>query len=501
MKRLIGLTLALGALNAAAIDFSKIPEPTFTVPHVVPQPREMSCDLKTAVRLNDVTFDVTCPDAAAADWVARYAKRWFNASGKVSQSKSAPEGLADPEAYRLSVAPKSVSIEASGIAGVRWAFMTLRQSARRESGGMKTKGYWLAAMKVQDAPTLRHRSMHFTVDFKCPLIEVERKVRLAAYYKCNYVFLDLWGSFASEQHPELSVPGAPVTPAEARRLASVGRDLGVTVIPGVATSGHASSPDGRHVYLDLHPELEPIFENNKAFNWCLTNPDTRALACDFVAEMHEAFLSPEYFHICCDEIDPPDCPTCRTVYKAKLYPAYVGEHIRVLAEMLRARGARAMIWHDMLLDKKNPAWKPCFYANGDAEYEKMAESLPKDIIICDWYYGVGHGKDGKSEPGAYPTIEHFKKLGFDVITCPFDDMKTFMPQANYARAHGLMGYMATTWYLREQKLQDVLVASANAAWTDKATNVNYHDATYYWRQTGWDAGVKEYKDTGFTQKR
>ena len=88
-----------------------------------------------------------------------------------------------------------------------------------------------------------------------------------------------------------------------------------------------------------------------------------------------------------------------------------------------------------------------------------------------------------------------------MITCPFDDMKTFMPQANYARAHGLMGYMATTWYLREQKLQDVLVASANAAWTEKATNVNYHDATYYWRQTGWDAGVKEYKDIGFTQKR
>jgi len=492
----------VAAVSSSAVDTSVMPEPLFTGPHIVPAPREMTFEAKTTVRLNDVTFLVVCPDPAAAEWVGRHAKLWFGTSAKTKQTRSLPEGISNAEAYRLTAEPKSVKIESPTLAGVRWAVMTLRQAARRESGGTKLHGYWLPALKVSDAPTLKFRGFHFVTVPRSSLVEMERKVRLAAYYKCNYVFFDLGCSFVSERHPELVVPGAPVTKSEARRLSEIGHDLGVTVVPGLQVAGHADTSfgggdfEGKHFYLDLHPGLQPLFDNNKSFNWCLTNPDARRLCRELVAEAHEAFMSPPYFHINCDEMARPDCPTCCAMRDH--YHEFVRDHVTALASTLRKRGARALMWHDMLLDRQNPAWKPCFYANGNAAYEKMAAELPKDVVICDWYYGAPHGKNGVSAPGAYPTLDHFKSLGFDVLTCTFDDVPSFMPQANYARKVGLLGMLETTWYARGQNLQLKLVAAANAAWSEKPTPVNYHDVSYYWRQVGWDAGVREFADTGFT---
>jgi hypothetical protein len=500
MPKLVFLSVICLALPGVAI--TELPEPVFSRPRITPMPRELTFESRTPVRLNDVTFEIICPDSVALDWVKRHIVKWFGVSGNVKQMKSTPKGIVGEEAYRLTADPKTVRIESPGLKGVRWAVMTLRQAARRESGGRRLHGYWLPAMKVTDAPTLRFRGFHFVTVPRSSIIEMERKIRLAAYYKCNYVFFDLGCSFVSERHPEIVVPDAPITKVQARRLAEIGRDLGVTVVPGLQVAGHADTSfggggfEGKHFYLDLHPDLQPLFDNNKSFNWCLTNPDARAMCRELVAEIHEAFLNPPYFHINCDELSHPDCPTC--IAMKDRYHEVVRDHVTELAATLRKRKARALMWHDMLLDRKNPAWKPCFYANGNAAYEKMATELPKDIVICDWYYGAPHGKNGKSDPGAYPTIDHFKSLGFDVLTCTFDDVPSFMPQANYARKAGLLGLLETTWYARGLNLQLKLVAAANAAWSEKSTPVNYHDVTFYWRQTGWDAGVADYADTGFT---
>ena len=56
---------------------------------------------------------------------------------------------------------------------------------------------------------------------------------------------------------------APCTKAESRRLANLGKDLGVTVVPQMQVFGHASlsrSCSTKHSTLDMHPEYEPLFE-------------------------------------------------------------------------------------------------------------------------------------------------------------------------------------------------------------------------------------------------
>lgn len=46
-------------------------------------------------------------------------------------------------------------------------------------------------------------------------------------------------------------------------------------------------------------------------------------------------------------------------------------------------GARAMIWHDMLLDRNDPRWKG-FVKFGSKLTARLADTLPKDVVVCDF---------------------------------------------------------------------------------------------------------------------
>ena len=145
-----------------------------------------------------------------------------------------------------------------------------------------------------------------------------------------------------------------LTGDEVRRLVAIGKDLGITLIPQINCYGHASSARScsvKHVTLDFHPEYEPLFEPG-GWNWCLSNPETQRVLREMIAEMYEDFGRPPYFHLGCDEAQPPTCPECRKVPYGKL----VAEHITNLAAFVKSLGAQSMIWHDMLLERDDPRW-------------------------------------------------------------------------------------------------------------------------------------------------
>ena len=108
----------------------------------------------------------------------------------------------------------------------------------------------------------------------------------------------------------------------------------------------------------------------------------RALVRDLADEMHEAFDRPEYFHLGCDEADEPSCAKCRA---AKPYASLVVQHIKEANDMFAKKGVKTMMWHDMLLERGDQRWKG-LVANGSKSTSAMLKDLPKDMIICDWYY-------------------------------------------------------------------------------------------------------------------
>ena len=498
MKKSVMLCLVAGAVwMASAADVA------FRRPAIVPEPVELTYEADQPVRFDKhVKLVVTCPDPSAAAWVSRMFDEWYGFVPRVEIVKEAAAGAKGADGYVLSARPDRIVLSGNTLRGVKYALYTLRQAAERESAGRTLKGYWLPALDVKDTPALDFRGVHLCWFPENSATFIEHQIRLAAYYKFNYVVLESWGVFKSERHPYLAIKDAPLTVKEARRLSALAADLGVTLIPQFNIFGHAAgsrSMGGKHIALDFHPQYQPLFEPAGGWNWCLSNPDATAVVREYVDEMHEAFGRPPFFHVGCDEADEPSCPTCRAVYP---YAKLVEAHIIAVRDQLKARGARIMMWHDMLLERGDKRWRP-FYANGSKDGAKMAETLPRDIVICDWYYGNNYG--GTSEPKSYSTLDYFKGLGYSTLTCPWDDPKGIVAQGRYAREAGLFGLLETVWHhFRGNQFATMMETAADAAWGGapdgaRRTNpsVGSRPFAVHWRQIGWDMGISDYAETGF----
>ena len=301
---------------------------------------------------NTTTVTVDCPDPAAVQWLAAHLAEWYGAYAPkvVAAGGARDRATADAqervpsgdEAYAAETGADGAKIAARTLAGVRWAAYTLRQLAIAKRGTFKTEGWIIPALTISDRPHLAFRAVHLCWFPEVRPQQIERAIRLAALLKFNYAIIEPWGMYKSEKHPWWCWPQANMTKAEVRRLVAVGRDLGITLIPQINCYGHATSARGRslkHSALDLHPEYEPLFEPDgwsSGWNWCLSNPETQRVLRELIAEMHENFGNPPYFHIGCDEADRQTCPDCVKTPNSEL----VLRHITGLAEFVRSRGAR-----------------------------------------------------------------------------------------------------------------------------------------------------------------
>lgn len=427
----------------------------------LPMPVQFKADIDKPVDFDaSTTVAVDCPDKGAAEWLSRHFADWYGADApKVKLSTLNIKLSTSSEAYAVHADDSGVKIAAHSLAGVRWAAYSLRQLAIAKRGTFKTEGRILPAMEISDSPHLAFRAVHLCWFPEVRPQQMERAIRLAALLKFNYVIIEPWGMYASEKHPWWHWPNPTMTKKEVRRLVEIGRDLGITLIPQINVFGHASSSRSctiKHMVLDIAPEYEPLFEPG-GWNWCLTNPETQRVLRELIAEMHEDFGNPPFFHLGCDEAQPPSCPECRK----EPYGELVCRHIAGLADFVKSRGARAMIWHDMLLDRDDPRWKG-FVKCGSKITATLADTLPKDVIVCDWQYSYGDMKETCKD---WPTMGYFKEKGFAVAGCPWKNCNAMKPMADYIARIGGFGIIETTWHhLRGADWVKMYRYGASAAW-------------------------------------
>ena len=433
-----------------------------------------------------------CPDSAAVGWLRAHYAEWYGpAAPKVVAGVTGLRPDAGDEAYAASVDESGVKIAANTLAGARWASYTLRQLAIARRGSFRTEGHLLPRLRMTDRPHLAFRAVHLCWFPEVRPQQIERAIRLAALLKFNYAILEPWGMYRSERHPWWCWPQANMTKDEVRRLVAIGRDVGITLIPQINCYGHASSSRGctiKHSVLDIHPEYEPLFEPG-GWCWCISNPETQRVLRELIAEMHENFGNPPFFHIGCDEaFGAQTCPECVKAPHGEL----ALKHFTGLAEFVRSRGARAMMWHDMLLDKSDPRWKG-FVKFGSGETASILDRLPRDIVICDWQYGTAtRGTDGRP----WPTITHFKEKGFSVAGCPWMNDGAMGSMAGHLAATGGFGFIETTWHhLRGSDWERMYKWGAYAAWGSPVS----HDVSFQrsLQLVGGDMKVKDYLDTGY----
>ena len=463
----------------------------------MPKPAEVSADYSTMVRLTDRTkVVVACPTSAVAaagvEFVRSHAERWLGCSPAISPATA--DGFASSEAYRLKVDGNGIEISAGGVAGVRHAISTLRQSLDPVPGVETFSGWQAPLLTVRDEPALAWRGIHICWFPENTVQDIERYLRFAAYYKYNYFVLESWGMFVSEKHPGLHWPESPMTKAEVRRLAAIARDLGITLIPQVNIFGHASGSrrsGGKHAVIDLDRKHLPLFEPY-GWNWCLSNPSARQVVKDIVLEMHAAFGNPPYFHIGCDEATDPTCSLCRAGDYRRIVASFVTE----VHDALKSRNCQSMAWHAMFFDSDAKSWCPSLVKPGAKEQGKFMEMIPNDLVLC--YYAYDKPKEGT---GAWPGAVALQKKGFPTVLCPWEHREGVYGQAKYIRETGLLGLLMTTWHHIPLSATHFFENGARATWEKHDGRplelLNPHTAAHHLRTVGWDVPNRGYRDTGW----
>jgi hypothetical protein len=399
------------------------------------------------------------------------------------------------EGYQLDVTDDCICVKANDENGLRYAFYSLRQLAEPERGVREFSYYIVPQVKIDDQPSLAFRGVHLCWFPETEIWEIEKQIRLAAYYKMNHVVIESWGVFPFECEPDFCWQEKKVPQSEFKRLVKLAKGIGITLIPQINLLGHASwarGGGGKHAVLSMYPKYQSLYEPD-GWSWCLSNPETRTLLTSLVCELHEVFDNPPFFHIGCDEAHSmASCSLCSEVDIGKT----ITEHICYFHELLAARGARVMMWHDMLLERGDKRWQG-YVANGRTNMgvTDIYKQLPKDIVICDWEYDIPDVPEDKIR--TWPVSRFFKGEGFEVLVCPWRNMLDIARFGKMAGEENLRGMLVTTWHKNAgPHMYQIYFGSAQIAW-----NVQYqcydeagYDASFsqHVRQVDMDMNITDY---------
>jgi hexosaminidase len=307
------------------------------------------------------------------------------------------------EAYRLSVTPREIRIEASDAAGLFYGAQTLRQLVSKSADGSRM----VEAVEIQDAPRFKWRGL--LIDVARHFFGKEQLFRIIdemAAYKLNVLKLHLtdyqgW-RLEIPSYPKLTEVGALVdgrprffTTAEIREIVQYAADRHIMVVPEIEMPGHAGAA------ARAYPEF--FDDAGGAFN--PANPKTYDFVRGVLTEVARIFPAP-YLHFGGDEVDDATWKKMADVDRLKAenglkstddVEAYFGRKVVGIIESL---GKRPMAW-DEQVDAQAPKsvviqwWrrdKP-EVLNAAIRGGHQVVMSPADQLYFDYHQGEG-------EPGA-----------------------------------------------------------------------------------------------------
>ena len=459
---------------------------------------ELKFDLKS---VDELTKEIESDPARTTDEV-EFAKKLasddalfkrtngYQCLGVRDQSES-KDATPEETIARRNESAGTLIVAASDLSGFRDAFKTLLQLTETFSAtdSIATSRYFVPEFEISDAPKMAFRGLHLCWFPETRLDMIERSIRIAAYYKFNVIVLEFWGVFPFEASDALCWDEFRVDKAEVRRLVALAKTLGVELVPQMNLFGHAPGARGasaKHTILDFHPEMEPLFEPD-GWTWNVRNPATRELLTKCVLELYETFDRPRYFHIGCDE-----AYSAGTSFLSRRKGGYVdalADWIVYFRDQFKERDCRIMMWHDMLIESKDFQG---YVVGGNQKTRGLIDKLPKDILICDWQYGK------PKENEEWPTTTYFMNAGFDVISCPWNQLEGIRSLSANVRDKGAFGILCTTWHtFYGDGMRNILVVGSNWTWGTRYRGSSYGDAfNRHLRQALRDSETKDYRTNG-----
>ena len=346
-----------------------------------------------------------------------------------------PQGCSLPagdEVYGLEISAEEVVLYGLTSRSQIYAAVTLKQLCEH---GELSEGL------LEDAPDCPFRGYRAYLPGHASLQYFYDTVDLLAYYKYNYLSLEIGGAMEYKRHPEINAvwkeyaaethrysgrtkeiqngygwcknsihtdngEGEILSQDEVRALIAYARSRGLTVYPEVPTLSHCD-------YLCMaHPEIREREEDDLyPDTYCPNHPDTYPLVFDVLEEILEVF-QPEMVNIGHDEFYTVGlCPRCKD---KKAHDLFV-QDVTKIHDWLKARGVRTAMWGDKLLPVVTVKGRTYGGAGNAATHwpgEKIyipetyycQYLLPRDILMFNWYYCFGLQTDFVYHTHGYPTV-------------------------------------------------------------------------------------------------
>ncbi len=123
------------------------------------------------------------------------------------------------------------------------------------------------------------------------------------------------------------------------------------------------------------------------------------------------------------------------------------QNVKRLNSYLQKKKVETWMWGDMLIYAADfPNMHPGSF-NAPSSYKWLIDSIPKNIIICDWHYKHYKGKlQGKLD---FSSTAYFLNKGFKVIGASYNVPEMTEQFANYVKnnkSENCLGMIGTTWH-------------------------------------------------------
>lgn len=317
--------------------------------------------------------------------------------------------------YRLEQNPDEICVFASDVNGAVSGISTLIQ--------MIDENREICFKRVEDSPNKPIRGMHLYLPPRDKIDTFKRLMDVLALLKMNTIILEVGAGMQYERRPEINTTwekfcrdvdnfpgiggsralqgsdiywkdsvhtelagGSFLSKDEVRGLVQYAKDLGIEVIPEIQALSHS-------YYLTLpYRQIAEVEEDHYPDTYCPLKEESYEIYFDVAEEVLEVF-EPSIVSVGHDEIRIlGQCPKCREKNGAEL----LLHDLNKLHDFYSARGIRMAMWGESL---------QCFTTYAGAvrgagfdvinkyghhytmpPMHQAIESVPKDILMLDWYY-------------------------------------------------------------------------------------------------------------------
>lgn len=285
------------------------------------------------------------------------------------------------QAYRLTITPQCVRIEAADAAGAFYGRMTLRQLARLCPQA-------IPCGTIEDSPDMALRGVMLDISRdKVPSMDtLFLLVDMLAEWKVNHLTLYMEHTFAYFNHRDVWAAACPLTAEEVRTLDAYCRARFIELAPFQNSFGHFER------WLQ-HPRYRPLAEcpdgfarpdgsRRAATTLDPTNPVSLALIAELFAELLPNFTS-RRLHIGCDETWELGKGRSRAEVERRGLGRVYFDYLEKLKELAASHGRTALYFGDMV-------WN---------HFSDQLGLISREMVHMDWGYYR-----------AYPYRDHGAKL-------------------------------------------------------------------------------------------